>query len=79
MAINVNQYYASTASMAAFSKAHGLDTIPSWHFVTGPIPALKKARRRMRGGILGIGDSNTNNCLKKDAEAAILALGGDLK
>jgi eukaryotic-like serine/threonine-protein kinase len=43
------------------------------------IPALKKARRRMRGGILGIGDSNTNNCLKKDAEAAILALGGDLK
>jgi serine/threonine-protein kinase len=43
------------------------------------IPALKKARRRMRGGILGLGDSNTNSCLKKDAEAAILALGGDLK
>jgi hypothetical protein len=41
------------------------------------IPALKKARYRMRGGVLGIGDSNTNNCLRKDAEAAILALGGD--
>ena len=43
VAINVNQYYASTASMASFSKAHGLDTIPSWQFVTGPTPALKKA------------------------------------
>jgi hypothetical protein len=40
------------------------------------IPALKKARYRMRGGILGLGDSNTNKCLKADAEAAIAALGG---
>ena len=40
------------------------------------IPALQKARFRMRGGVLGIGDSNTNACLKKDAEAAIEALGG---
>jgi hypothetical protein len=43
------------------------------------IPVLKKARYRMRGGILGLGDSNTNSCLKKDAEAAIVALGGELK
>jgi len=43
------------------------------------IPVLKKARYRMRGGVLGLGDSNTNACLKKDAEAAITALGGDLK
>jgi hypothetical protein len=42
------------------------------------IPALKKARYRMRGGVLGIGDSNTNGCLKKDAEAAIRALGGEV-
>jgi serine/threonine-protein kinase len=41
------------------------------------IPALKKARHRMRGGVLGIGDSNTNACLKSDAETAIQALGGD--
>jgi eukaryotic-like serine/threonine-protein kinase len=40
------------------------------------IPALKKARYRMRGGILGLGDSNTNKCLKADAEAAIAALSG---
>ena len=43
------------------------------------VPPLKKARSRMRGGLLGIGDSNTNACLKKEAEATIKALGGDLK
>ncbi len=35
------------------------------------IPALKKARRRMYGGILGIGKKNANACLRKDANAAI--------
>jgi hypothetical protein len=43
------------------------------------IAPLKAARYRMRGGVLGIGDSNTNACLKPDAEAAIKALGGSLK
>ncbi len=43
------------------------------------IPALKKARYRMRGGVLGIGDNNTNACLKMDAETAIRDLGGQLK
>ncbi len=43
------------------------------------IPALKKARYRMRGGVLGIGDSNTNAGLKSDAETALQALGGALK
>ena len=38
------------------------------------IPALKSARYRMRGGVLGIGDENTNFCLTKDAEAAIKTL-----
>lgn len=35
------------------------------------IKELKRARYRMRGGVLGIGDRNTNKCLKADAEAAI--------
>jgi len=35
------------------------------------IPALKKARRRMRGGLAGIGAKNTNRCLKEDAKEAI--------
>jgi len=43
------------------------------------IAALKRARYRMRGGVLGIGDSNTNACLKTDAEKAIQALGGSLR
>jgi serine/threonine protein kinase len=43
------------------------------------IQALKRARYRMRGGVLGIGDSNTNACLKPDAERAIQALGGSLR
>jgi hypothetical protein len=39
------------------------------------IPALKKARYRGRGGVLGIGERNTNSCLSADAAAAITALG----
>ncbi|HTL34778.1 MAG TPA: serine/threonine-protein kinase [Kofleriaceae bacterium] len=42
------------------------------------IPSLKKARYRMRGGVLGIGDSNTNACLKQDAEMAIQAIEGPM-
>ena len=43
------------------------------------IPALKKARYRGRGGVLGIGESNANYCLRTDAEAAIKFLGGNWK
>ncbi len=35
------------------------------------IPALKKARRRMRGGVLGVAKKNTNRCLVKEANAAL--------
>ena len=44
-AINVNQYYATVASMAAYSREHQLSTVPTWHFLTGPLPALKTAWR----------------------------------
>lgn len=43
LAINVNRYHASTTAMAAFSRAHGLDAIPSWHFVTGSYAALRRS------------------------------------
>ncbi|MDX2090278.1 MAG: protein kinase [Kofleriaceae bacterium] len=43
------------------------------------IPALKKARVRLAGGVLGIGRKNANYCLKAAAEAAIKKLGGTLK
>jgi cytochrome oxidase Cu insertion factor (SCO1/SenC/PrrC family) len=44
-AINVNQYHATVADMQAYSTAHQLTTVPSWHFFTGPLPALKAAWR----------------------------------
>jgi serine/threonine protein kinase len=40
------------------------------------IPELKKARHRYSGGVFGIGGSDSNGCLTKEAEAAIKALGG---
>ncbi|MBO0775236.1 MAG: SCO family protein [Actinobacteria bacterium] len=40
-AVNVNQYHASVADMAAYTRAHQLGTIPDWHFFTGPTPRLK--------------------------------------
>ncbi|MGE5185261.1 MAG: serine/threonine-protein kinase [Acidobacteriota bacterium] len=43
------------------------------------IPELRKARFRGSGGLLGIGESNANSCLTKDADAAIKALGGTPK
>ena len=39
------------------------------------IPALKRARYRMYGGLLGLGQKNANYCLKAAAEAAIKKLG----
>src|SRR5262245_32349140 len=45
IAINVNQYHASVAAMAAYSRQEGLSTIPGWHFFTGPVPALKTVWR----------------------------------
>ena len=44
-AINVNQYHATVADMAAFSSEQRLNTIPGWHFFTGPVPALRAAWR----------------------------------
>ncbi len=44
-AINVNQYHATVANMATFSSAQRLNTIPSWHFFTGSVPALQTAWR----------------------------------
>jgi len=42
LAINVNQYFATPSDMLRFSRDHGLEAISSWHFVTGPTPALKR-------------------------------------
>ncbi|MGE5292604.1 MAG: SCO family protein [Micromonosporaceae bacterium] len=44
-AVNVNPYYTSVHSVAAFSAEQRLTTIPDWHFFTGPVPALRAAWR----------------------------------
>lgn len=41
VAVNVNQYHLQVADVAAFSREHQLTTIPSWHFLTGPVASLR--------------------------------------
>jgi protein SCO1/2 len=36
LGINVNPFHTDVASMATYSKAHGLDAVATWHFLTGP-------------------------------------------
>lgn len=45
LAINVNKYHARVADVAAFSQEHQLNTIPTWHFMTGSLTSLQKAWR----------------------------------
>ncbi len=35
LAVDVNPVFNTVADVAAFSRAHGLDALPGWHFVTG--------------------------------------------
>jgi cytochrome oxidase Cu insertion factor (SCO1/SenC/PrrC family) len=41
VAVNVNTYHAGLSDVMAFSQAHQLTTIPSWHFFTGPASDLQ--------------------------------------
>ncbi len=45
MAVNVNPYFRSVRDVAAFSREHQLTTIPSWHFLTGPLASLRAVWR----------------------------------
>ncbi len=44
-AVNVNPYHARVADVLAFSREHQLVMIPGWHFVTGPVAALRTVWR----------------------------------
>ena len=44
-AVNVNAYHARVQDMAKYTRAQQLSTIPSWHFFTGPVTALKSVWR----------------------------------
>ncbi len=41
VAVNVNQYFNSPSDMLTFSNAHGLNSIPSWKFMTGGVSTLQ--------------------------------------
>jgi cytochrome oxidase Cu insertion factor (SCO1/SenC/PrrC family) len=41
VAVNVNAYHHGVADVAAFSREQQLNTIPSWHFLTGPVASLR--------------------------------------
>lgn len=41
LAVNVNQFHERVADVARFSRDHRLTTLPTWHFLTGPTPALR--------------------------------------
>lgn len=45
IAVNVNPYHVDVASMAAYTTAHQLNTVPSWHFLTGPVSTLQTVWR----------------------------------
>jgi cytochrome oxidase Cu insertion factor (SCO1/SenC/PrrC family) len=42
VAVNVNPHHAAISDVAEFSAAHGLGTISSWRFVTGPVSMLQQ-------------------------------------
>jgi protein SCO1 len=42
VAVDVNPYHAAVADVASFTRRMGLGSIPTWHFVTGSLPALRK-------------------------------------
>jgi cytochrome oxidase Cu insertion factor (SCO1/SenC/PrrC family) len=44
-AVNVNEYFTSVHAMSVYSRAHQLQSIPGWHFFTGPVPDLRKVWR----------------------------------
>jgi cytochrome c oxidase assembly factor CtaG/cytochrome oxidase Cu insertion factor (SCO1/SenC/PrrC family) len=44
-AVNVNQFFNRVSDVAAFSNEHQLGSIPSWHFLTGPVNSLQATWR----------------------------------
>ena len=41
LAVNVNEYHLKVSEMAAFTDEQHLNTVPTWHFLTGTFPVLR--------------------------------------
>lgn len=48
VAVNANPYHTTVADVAAFTDHQGLQRIPAWHFLTGPVPTLRAAWKAYR-------------------------------
>ena len=44
--INVNPFHLAQADVASFTSEQGLNTVPEWHFLTGPVPQLQDAWKK---------------------------------
>lgn len=42
LAVNVNRHALSVATVEAFTKEQRLNTVPTWHFLTGNLASLKR-------------------------------------
>lgn len=42
LSVNVNRHALGVATVEAFTKEHRLNTIPTWHFLTGTLAALQQ-------------------------------------
>jgi len=40
--INVNQFHSGVSDVLSFSRMHRLETLPNWHFLTGPTRRLQQ-------------------------------------
>jgi len=45
LSVNVNPYVTGVADMATYTERHQLSSVPSWHFVTGPVSELQAVWR----------------------------------
>ena len=52
-AVNANPYHRSVGAVAAFSAEQQLTAIPGWHFLTGPVPALRAVWRAYNIAVYG--------------------------
>lgn len=44
--VNVNPFYLSQTDVASFTDEQGLNTVPEWHFLTGPVTQLQDAWKK---------------------------------
>jgi cytochrome oxidase Cu insertion factor (SCO1/SenC/PrrC family) len=46
VAVNVNPFHLAQSDVASFSEEQGLNRVPEWHFLTGPVPQLQDAWKK---------------------------------